>query len=123
MVFVEANVQRDCGRDSRISYKWSISNYFDTRKSINRPHTGITITHCYYHVETLQLFNANSRSLKIPAFGIEMNYNVEDIFSIFKVIKLISLEQSADGNRYGEAANRVINFIVHFMSKNYLSTQ
>lgn len=75
------------------------------------------------YIETLQSFDASSRSLKIPPFGIEINYNVEDDFSLFKVIKLISLEKSADGNRYGEAVNRVINFIVCFTSRNLLSTQ
>lgn len=34
LVAIEATVQRDCGRDSIISYRWSISNYFDTSESI-----------------------------------------------------------------------------------------
>lgn len=47
----------------------------------------------------------NSRSLRIPPFGI--NYDVTDFFSILKVIKLVSSETSAHGERYGEAVNRV----------------
>lgn len=49
--------------------------------------------------------------MKIPAFGIQNNYNEDEgVFSFLKVIKLVSLERSADGNRYGEVVNRVIDF-------------
>ncbi|XP_037036652.1 sperm receptor for egg jelly-like [Bradysia coprophila] len=91
-VFVEATIQRDCGRDSNIAYSWSISNYFDTK--------------------TLQSFNVDSRSLKVPPFSILTNYNREDVFSRLNVIKLVTLERSADGTQSGEAVNRCYIFIV-----------
>lgn len=93
-----------------MSYTWSISNYFDTGKIFKRLQQAKIKTQ-YYYTETLQSFNNdNSRSLKIPAFGIKINYQIDDPFRFFKVIKLTSLETSADGMRYGEVLYRVINF-------------
>lgn len=65
-------------------------------------------------IETLQSFDETSRSLNIPAYGMQINNDKNDVFWLLKAIKLISLERSADGKRHGEVVKRVSTEVISF---------